>query len=322
MSKKVSEILNSDIQVPEIVQKKADVAFSQIQSERETNMSKKNLKVTKLFAAMAACASIIIVASTTNNYLDRPQEEKETTVAEHTTTEKENMFTMKVMAAQAEVTAQKPVAIAQNNRISHSISGDSDTNTASYRIDMPLYCEGENIESVTYSINKGYFEICENITDDFQSVVESGEPLDENSNGYINPIYNDNEEIVAQQALKDYTEYTVSYDDQQKEGVYVTFCNDEIPFPDFGSMIDKRTKTEEEISAVYQKLVDGVVITCTANYKDGTKKGAKINVGAAALTYEEIGMNVDGMTLQIEGKETVQLQPTDKVAVFTFELQP
>lgn len=69
MSKKVSEILNSDIQVPEIVQKKADVAFSQIQSERETNMSKKNLKVTKLFAAMAACASIIIVASTTNNYL-------------------------------------------------------------------------------------------------------------------------------------------------------------------------------------------------------------------------------------------------------------
>ena len=322
MSKKVSEILNSDIQVPEIVQKKADIAFSQIQSEKETNMSKKNLKVTKLFAAMAACASIIIVASTTNNYLNRPQEEKETTVAEHTTTEKENMFTMKVMAAQAEVTAQKPVAIAQSNRISHSISGDSDTNTASYRIDMPLYCEGENIESVTYSINKGYFEICENITDDFQSVVESGEPLDENSNGYINPIYNDNEEIVAQQALKDYTEYTVSYDDQQKEGVYVTFCNDDIPFPDFGSMIDKRTKTEEEISEAYQKLVDGVVITCTANYKDGTKKGVKINVGAAALTYEEIGMNVDGMTLQIEGKETVQLQPTDKVAVFTFELQP
>ena len=322
MSKKVSEILNSDIQVPEIVQKKADVTFSQIQSERENNMSKKNLKVTKLFVAMASCAAFIIVASTTNNYLNRPQEEKETTVAENTTTEKENLFTMKVMAAQAEVTAQKPVAIAQNNRISHSISGDSDTNTASYRIDMPLYCEGENIESVTYSINKGYFEICENITDDFQSVVESGEPLDENSNEYINPIYNDNEEIVAQQALKDYTEYTVYYDDQQKEGVYVTFCNDEIPFPDFGSMIDKRTKTEEEISAAYQKLVDGVVITCTANYKDGTKKGAKINVGAAALTYEEIGMNVDGMTLQIEGKETVQLQPTDKVAVFTFELQP
>ena len=226
MSKKVSEILNSDIQVPEIVQKKADVAFSQIQSERETNMSKKNLKVTKLFVAMAACASIIIVASTTNNYLNRPQEEKETTVAEHITTEKENMFTMKVMAAQAEVTAQKPVAIAQNDRFGYAINGDSDMNTASYKIDMPLYCEGENIESVTYSINKGYFEISENITDDFQSAVESGKPLDENSNGYINPIYNDNEEIVAQQALKDYTEYTVSYDDQQKEGVYVTFCND------------------------------------------------------------------------------------------------
>ena len=79
---------------------------------------------------------------------------------------------------------------------------------------------------------------------------------------------------------------------------------------------------EYEEPAAYQKLVDGVVITCIANYKDGTKKGVKINVGAAALTYEEIGMNVDGMTLQIEGKETVQLQPTDKVAVFTFELQP
>ncbi len=183
----MSEILNSDIQVPEIVQKKADVAFSQIQSERETNMSKKNLKVTKLFAAMAACASIIIVASTTNNYLNRPQEEKkETTVAEHTTTEKENMFTMKVMAAQGRSDGTKPVAIAQNDRFGYAINGDSDMNIASYKIDMPLYCEGENIESVTYSINKGYFEISENITDDFQSAVESGKPLDENSNGYLN----------------------------------------------------------------------------------------------------------------------------------------
>ena len=322
MSKKVSEILNSDIQVPEIVQKKADAAFSQIQSERENNMSKKNLKVTKLFAAMAACAALIIIASTTNNYLNRPQEEKETTVAENTTTEKENLFTMKVMAAQTEVTAQKPVAIAQNNRLGYAISGDSDTNTASYKIDMPLYCEGENIESITYSISKGYFEISENITDDFQSVVESGKPLDENSNGYLNPIFDDNGEIAMQQEVNDFVEYTVSYDNQQKEGVWVTFCNDEIPFSDFESIVEQKKKTQEEVAEAYQKLVDGVVITCTANYKDGTKKGVEINVGAAALTYEEIGMNVDGMTLQIEGKETVQLQPTDKVAVFTFELQP
>ncbi len=322
MSKKVSEILNSDIQVPEIVQKKADAAFSQIQSERESNMSKKNLKVTKLFAAMAACAALIIIASTTNNYLNRPQEEKETTVDENTTTEKENLFTMKVMAAQVEVTAQKPVAIAQNNRISHSISGDSDTNTASYRIDMPLYCEGENIESVTYSINKGYFEISENITDDFQSVVESGKPLDENSNEYINPIFDDNGEIAMQQEVNDFVEYTISYDNQQKEGVWVTFCNDEIPFSDFDSIVEQKKKTQEEVAEAYQKLVDGVVITCTANYKDGTKKGVEINVGAAALTYEEIGMNVDGMTLQIEGEDKVELQPTDKRAVFTFKLQP
>ena len=45
------------------------------------------------------------------------------------------------------------------------------------------------------------------------------------------------------------------------------------------------------------------------------------NVGATALTYEEIGMNVDGMTLQIEGEDKVEIQPTDKRAVFTFELQ-
>ena len=77
------------------------------------------------------------------------------------------------------MTAQKFVAIAQNDGFGYAINGDSDMNTASYKIDMPLYCEGENIESVTYSINKGYFEISENITDDFQSAVESGKPLDE-----------------------------------------------------------------------------------------------------------------------------------------------
>lgn len=125
-----------------------------------------------------------------------------------------------------------------------------------------------------------------------------------------------------QQEVNDFVEYTVSYENQQKEGVWVTFCNDEIPFSDFDSIVEQKKKTQEEVAAAYQKLVDGVVITCTANYKDGTKKGVKINVGAAALTYEEIGMNVDGMTLQIEGEDKVALQPTDKRAVFTFELQP
>ena len=47
-----------------------------------------------------------------------------------------------------------------------------------------------------------------------------------------------------------------------------------------------------------------------------------ISVSSCAVTYEEIGMNVDGMTLQVEGEDKVELQPTDKRAVFTFELQP
>lgn len=76
MSKKVSEILNSDIQVPEIVQKKADIAFSQIQSEKETNMSKKNLKVTNCLQQWLPVLRLLLLLSTTNNYLNRPQEEK------------------------------------------------------------------------------------------------------------------------------------------------------------------------------------------------------------------------------------------------------
>ena len=50
--------------------------------------------------------------------------------------------------------------------------------------------------------------------------------------------------------------------------------------------------------------------------KTAQKKGVKINVGAAALTYEEIGMNVDGMTLQVEGEDKVELQTTDKKSSF------
>ena len=77
MSKKVSEILNSDIQVPEIVQKKADVAFSQIQSEREANMSKKNLKVTKLFAAMAVHRLSLLHPQQTTISTDRRKKKKQ-----------------------------------------------------------------------------------------------------------------------------------------------------------------------------------------------------------------------------------------------------
>lgn len=45
-----------------------------------------------------------------------------------------------------------------------------------------------------------------------------------------------------QQEVNDFVEYTVSYENQQKEGVWVTFCNDEIPFSDFDSIVEQKKK--------------------------------------------------------------------------------
>ena len=84
------------------------------------------------------------------------------------------------------------------------------------------------------------------------------------------------EKLSCKEEINDFVEYTVSYEDQQKEGVWVTFCNDEIPFSDFDSIVEQKKKTQEEVAKkISKKLVDGVVITCTANYKDGTKKRSK-----------------------------------------------
>ena len=90
MEKKERIMLSGEIEIPETVQKKADLAFSQIQNERVENMeqnisnnqdfqkkAKSGKTVRRTCATVAACAALVVAAGSW--YAGQPVDQKEIT---------------------------------------------------------------------------------------------------------------------------------------------------------------------------------------------------------------------------------------------------
>ena len=273
MNQKLKKIFQSNIEVPEIVQSKAELAFSQIQTERHDKVTdmknRKNEKERsntrkkhwdKAFSAMAACAALIVIAATGNFYVNHQQEN-----SIHTSSK--NPFTLTVYAADTALKSGSPVPVTIGSKaLDWNLTSDPDTNTVSYCLLLPLTCEGENIESITYQINKGAFQV---VGSEENSILLDSTPYDGSMSCGTNGD-------AVKYPVHYYTEFTVSYDRQTDDETWISFCNDNVTVDDAEMILHQYDDTYLDS---FQKLMDGVVISCTANYKDGTKKTISLNAG-------------------------------------------
>nr|WP_287559064.1 hypothetical protein [Roseburia sp.] len=225
MSRKIKKIFQSDIDIPEIVQVKADLAFSQIQSERHdkvTNMKNEHKKTKKInwhksFTVMAACAALIVISISRNTYVNhmgklpssQEQSDASSDLSEILT---ENSFSMTVYAADTALKSGSPVPIFSGSKaLGWSLSGDPDTNTVSYCLLLPLTCEGDNIDTITYQINKGAFAV---VGPEENSIILDSVPYGKtmtcgtNGDSLKYPVHY-------------YTEFTVSYDRQTSDEAWI-----------------------------------------------------------------------------------------------------
>lgn len=198
-----------------------------------------------------------------------------------------------------------------------------------YCHDISLICEGENIDTITYSINTGYFLVQQ---PDGANIILDGEKTDitDGERTDITPGKENEENVIIEPSDSEYTNYsrerytsyTVAADNQEDEStIFSVAGRSMISDADchllFGhntkESIDDRqahiNRTMREMTSVKNKILNDIIITAQIKYKDGSTQEAKIQLGAACKTCEELW-----------GAETCPEDVDKLVSVTTYKL--
>lgn len=311
MGKKERIMLNGEIEIPETVQKKANLAFSQIQNERVENMeqnisnnqdfqkkAKSGKTVRRTCATVAACAALVVAAGSW--HAGQPVDQKEIATQsgdEYTETiPKLFMFTAKAAETgkRIEMTKGKPVAVTTEDADSWVLGGNED-GTWSYCFNLPFQCEGENIDSVSYSINRGAFQVVEL---EGTSIIASGKEAEEPVNSGL--IGGSDYEAIPT-TITYYTEYTLDYDRQESDATWINMVRDDIKFSD-PDLPQRENKSDEDVKKVFDELFGDVIITCTVHFTDGTSETIEIEPGVIVTTATKNGEEYREVNLTFERK--------------------
>ena len=311
MGKKERIMINGEIEIPETVQKKANLAFSQIKNERVANMeqnisnnqdfqkkAKRGKTVRRTCAAVAACAALVVAVGSW--YAGQPVEQSEIAAqdGEEHAEKISKLFILTAKAAETgkriEMTKGKPVAITTEDADSWVLGGNED-GTWSYCFNLPFQCEGENIDSVSYSINRGAFQVVElEGTSIIASGKETAEPV---NSGLIGG--SDYEAIPT--TINYYTEYTLDYDRQESDATWINMVRDDIKASD-PDLLQRENKSDEDVKKVFDELFGDVMITCTVHFTDGTLETIEIEPGVIVTTATKNGEEYRDVILTFERK--------------------
>ena len=311
MEKKERIMFNGEIEIPETVQKKANFAFSQIKNERVENMeqnisnnqdfqkkAKRGKTVRRTCAAVAACAALVVAAGSW--YAGQPVDQKEiaTQSGDEYIETIPKLFMLTAKAAETgkriEMTKGKPVAVTTEDADSWVLGGNED-GTWSYCFNLPFQCEGENIDSVSYSINRGAFQVVEL---EGTSIIASGKEAEEPVNSGL--IGGSDYEAIPT-TITYYTEYTLDYDRQESDATWINMVRDDIKFSD-PDLPQRENKSDEDVKKVFDELFGDAMITCTVHFTDGTSETIEIEPGVIVTTATKNGEEYREVNLTFERK--------------------
>ena len=192
------------------------------------------------------------------------------------------------------MTKGKPVAVTTEDADSWVLGGNED-GTWSYCFNLPFQCEGENIDSVSYSINRGAFQVVEL---EGTSIIASGKEAEEPVNSGL--IGGSDYEAIPT-TITYYTEYTLDYDRQESDATWINMVRDDIKFSD-PDLPQRENKSDEDVKKVFDELFGDAMITCTVHFTDGTSETIEIEPGVIVTTATKNGEEYREGNLAFERK--------------------
>ncbi|MBP3206527.1 MAG: hypothetical protein J6M66_14030, partial [Lachnospiraceae bacterium] len=265
--------------------------LKELYADRKSIVDKQGAKADKKinsfgYLAAAAAIAVCVMVSGISYYENMEGGQQATTIGGHN-------FTLKVLAAEQEeregimLERGKSVILADSMETGGFVI-DNTSQEVSYEFEYRFLCEGEHINRVTYSVNKGVLQICEPKDQTGIAVETETAPYKDygktirsqgaHSEDYVNPVF---------------YSYTVDYGRQLAPDTVYKICGT-MSMEDIGDISEDalpRYAAEGWINREYvdlaRRLLDDVVITCTVQYDDGTSENAQIKVIPQIVTAKD-----------------------------------
>lgn len=248
-------------------------------------------RIIKPVVAVAACAAILLGYTISGNMAVKEGSSQQEAQDDHS-------FTMLVNAE--ELKEDKPVLTYIGGELNNgwAICGEED-GMVSYSLATDFACEGENIKTITYRINKGAFQIIKPEGVKLEDNGISMNETDELGNVMMLPVGNFPKGVFGDEDLSDEeqeesenvdgygaVEYTLDYANQKPENVVFNICGKKKMSDADNKIFGDRTVEEEK--AGMDELLGDIVITCTATFTDGTTASREIVMENKIMTPKEV----------------------------------
>lgn len=235
-----------------------------------------------------------------------------------------NSFVMSVNAA--EITDENKSATIDLSSTGISYS-EGDNGTVGYFFYPPIKCTGENISTITYTVNHGTIEFVETsgqgekkkpADDSAESIIIEDTPQENISLG--NTIsYNDQNNKDISLSVSGGTE-SLSKDKQHLVREHI---EDLFGYTD-DSYAESKSEGMREIKNLNKKvkeymdiLLDDLVISCTVKFNDGSKQTQQIKVGTKIMNAQDVYMSTNDELALADIQE--ELTPQEQKAKYDFE---
>ena len=243
-------------------------------------------KFIKSGIAVAACAAICMgVFSAVGNLPQNSAEESSNAAFYNAVNKISDSFTIKVQAA--ELTKDNILPVTVSNDYAGSVLGGDGGSSVYYCFALPLSCEGQNIKTVTYSINKGCFQVIQ--PKDAQYVIDYKEQTGKNTNfGSCYGKYYDNPETGEKREKKVMylDSFTVAYDKQTGEGFFTNIGNVVPDMEEAYNLLWSGEYSADNNASAYNILLSDVRITVTVTYEDGSQSSRVLGFESRVMDRE------------------------------------
>lgn len=254
-------------------------------------------RIVKPMVAIAACAAIMLGFVVTGNMQLREQGNSSQKTDDHA-------FSIIVNAE--ELTEESPVvSYSTENSFGWAICG-TEEGDVTFSIGADFSCEGEKIESVTYEIEQGLFQLA--LPDGKASKMDMRE-VDVDHASYPSAIGEEGYTCYFVDS------YTVDYDKQKDAKVAVCGARETQRQE---ALFDKAIPQEEK--AAIDELLGNIKIKCTVVFTDGTTTTKNILLTSKIMTPEEAEPEAVAHDRKLGDPESEEYAKTEQVYIL-FELQ-